>query len=208
MELTHGRLRATLIAGKIPVTEEAFVILKAGLTTIGHGYHIEKLVSEKPKTADLTSDFSRLHRACRTIVDVIDADQGGLGQIELILSDLGPGGRVLAVVEELRSLALPIETALAMLAQDKAIRKRRQNPETWFLLAAHDLFALIAGNPEPGVAGPLHRFTKYCAALIDARIAVPQSENSFRKRLTAALARRTGKIPVLPHIVFRGKNAS
>ena len=32
MERTHGRLRATLVTGKIPVTDEAFTILYAGLT--------------------------------------------------------------------------------------------------------------------------------------------------------------------------------
>jgi hypothetical protein len=72
-------------------------------------------------------------------------------------------------------------------------------------LSSHDLFGTITGNSEPGIAGPLHRFTKRCAALIDARIAVPESENSFQKRLTAALDRRTGKINVVPKVVFPGK---
>jgi hypothetical protein len=147
----------------------------------------------------------RLHKACRTIVDVIDTDLSDLGQIELILSDLWRGGQVLRLVEDLRSLSPQIEIALTMIAQDRAISKRGQNPETWFLLAAHDVFATITGNPDPGIAGPLHRFTNHCAALIDSRIAVPKSENSFQKRLTAALARRTGKISVLPRAVFPGK---
>ena len=82
MELTHGRLKATLIAGKILVTDEALAALNAGLSAIGHGYHIEKVVSGKPKTADLTRNFARLHKACRTIIDVSDADQSDLGQIE------------------------------------------------------------------------------------------------------------------------------
>src|SRR5712671_137557 len=122
MELTHGRLKAALIAGKIPVTDEALAILRAALSTIGRGY-----------------------------------------------------------------------------------QKRRQNPETWFFVAVHDLYCEITADHDPGVAGPLHRFTKHCAALIDARIVVPESENSFQKRLTAALARRTGKISVLPRIIFPGK---
>ena len=44
MELTHGRLRAALIAGKIPVTDEALTILRAGLVTITHGYHLNKVL--------------------------------------------------------------------------------------------------------------------------------------------------------------------
>jgi hypothetical protein len=69
----------------------------------------------------------------------------------------------------------------------------------------HDLFSKLTVNHEPGIAGPLHRFTKGCAALIDPGIVVPERENSFQKRLTAALARRTGKISVLPRVVFPGK---
>lgn len=205
MDLILGRLKATLIAGNIPVTDEALATLKAALSTIGHGYHIEKVFSGKPKTADLTRNLLRLHKACRTIVDVIDTDLSDLGQIELILSDLWRGRQVLRLVEDLRSLSPQIEIALTMIAQDRAISKRGQNPETWFLLAAHDVFATITGNPDPGIAGPLHRFTNHCAALIDSRIAVPKSENSFQKRLTAALARRTGKISVVPRAVFPGK---
>jgi hypothetical protein len=95
--------------------------------------------------------------------------------------------------------------AIIMAGQDQAIKPRRQNPVTWLFLAVHDLFSEITGEDEPGTAGPLHRFTKRCAALIDSEISVPENENSFHKRLTAALARRTGKIDVLPRIIFPGK---
>jgi hypothetical protein len=45
MEPTKGRLKAALVAGKIPVTDEAFKSLVAGLGAIGQGYHIEKAIS-------------------------------------------------------------------------------------------------------------------------------------------------------------------
>jgi hypothetical protein len=122
-----------------------------------------------------------------------------------MLSDLWRGSQVPRLAEDLRSLSEVIEILLVMAAQNGAIKKRQQDPETWFFLAAHDLFSEITGDPEPGIAGPLHRFTKSCAALIDAGIAVPESENSFQKRLTAALARRTGKINILPKVIFPGK---
>ena len=206
MELTHGRLKAALIAGKIPVTDEALAILRAGLSTIGRGYHIDKVISGMAKTdTELKKELSRLHVACRTVVDVLDADLSGLSQIGAMLSDPWRGSQVPRLVEELRLLSPQIEMALAMAAQEGTLKKRRQNPETWFFLAVHDLYSEITVDHEPGVAGPLHRFTKHCAALIDAGIAVPESENSFQKRLTAALARRTGKISVLPKIVFPGK---
>jgi hypothetical protein len=206
MKLTEGRLKATLIAGKIPVTEEALKTLIAGLSTIGQVYHIEKAIRESGKTdVELKTDLSRLDTACRTVVDILDADMTGLCQLEAILSDPWRGSQVPRLVEELRSLSSRIETALAMAKQDKSIKKRQQNPETWFLLAVHDLFSKIIDNPKPGIAGPLHRFTKHCAELIDAGITVPEGENSFQTRVNAALNRRTGKINVVPRLVFPGK---
>ena len=84
-------------------------------------------------------------------------------------------------------------------------KHQHMGQERPFFLAVHDLFSALTGNPDPGVAGPLHRFTGYCAALIDPDIIVPERENSFQKRLTAALARKTGKINVFPKIIFPGK---
>lgn len=206
MEPIHGRLRATLVAGKIPVTDEALTILSAGLSTIERGYYLEKAISRTAKTGtELKKDLSRLNMACRTVVDILDADLSGTWQIEVMLSDPWCGSQLPRLVEELRLLFPRIEMALDIPAQNGAKKKRRQDPETWFFLAVHDLFGMITVNREPGIAGPLHRFTKSCAALIDAGIVVPERENSFQKRLTAALARRTGKISVLPKVVFPGK---
>jgi hypothetical protein len=205
MELTLGRLKAALIAGKIPVTDEALVILRAGLVTITHGYHLNKVLRGIKTETELKRDLSRLYSACRTFVEVLDTDLSGLGQIESILSATWPGTQVARLVEELRLLSPRLEMAIIMAGQDQAIKPRRQNPVTWLFLAVHDLFSEITGEDEPGTAGPLHRFTKRCAALIDSEISVPENENSFHKRLTAALARRTGKIDVLPRIIFPGK---
>ena len=55
METTHGRLRAALVAGKMPVTDEALVILCAGLSGIGHGYKIDKRMSGKGKIPGLNA---------------------------------------------------------------------------------------------------------------------------------------------------------
>jgi hypothetical protein len=69
MELTRGRLRATLVAGKIPATDEAVTILSAGLNAIGQGYYIARFASRKVKTdTDLEKDLSRLYVACRTLL--------------------------------------------------------------------------------------------------------------------------------------------
>src|SRR5229473_1034325 len=120
MEPIHGRLRATLVAGKIPVTDEALTILSAGLSTIGRGYQIENAISETVKTdTELKKDLSRLHLACRTVVDVLDADLTGSCQIEVMLSDPWLGSQIPGLVEELRALCPRIETALAEAVQNR-----------------------------------------------------------------------------------------
>jgi hypothetical protein len=200
-----GRLKAALIAGKIDVTDKALEVLRAELTTIGHGYWINRCIGEAKTDTELKKDLSRLQTACRTVVEVFDADLSGAGQIEAMLSDPWRGSQVPRLVEELRSLSSRIETALAMAKQDGAIRKRQQDPETSFFLAVHDLFSRLTGNPEPWVAGPLHRFTRNCATLTHPSIVVPESENSFQKRLKAALARRTGKMSAHGNRDFPGK---
>jgi hypothetical protein len=205
MKLTHGRLKAALIAGKIPVTDQALAILRAGLATIGRGYHLNKVLRAVKTPTELRKELSRLCQACRTFVDVMDADLNGHGQIEALLSYTWHVGELARVVGDLRAVYPRLERAMIMVEQEQAKIPRRQNPATWFLLAVHDLFSEITGEAEPGIAGPLHRFTKRCAGLIDPGMDVPESENSFHKRLTAALARRTGKIDVLPRIFFPGK---
>lgn len=205
MQLTHGRLKAALIAGKIPVTDQALAVLQAGLVTIARGYHLNKVLRAVKTPSELRKELSRLYQACRTFLDVLDADLKGLGQFQALLSDIWQGGQLARVVGDLRAVYSRLEMAILMVEQEQAKITRRQNPATWFLLAVHDLFSEITGEAEPGTAGPLHRFTKRCAALIDPEIDVPESENSFHKRLTAALARRTGKIDVLPMIIFPGK---
>jgi hypothetical protein len=218
MELTHGRLKAALIAGKISVTDQALAFLQAGLVTIARGYHLSKVLRAAKTPTELRRELSRLYGACRTFLDVLDVDLNGLGQIEALLSDTWPEPRYFAgmlrmssrgqlarLVGDLRAIYPRLEMAMLMVEQEQVKIPRRQNPATWFLLAVHDLFSEITGEAVPGIAGPLHRFTKRCAALIDLEIDVPESENSFHKRLTAALARRTGKIHVLPTIIFPGK---
>jgi hypothetical protein len=106
MEPTHGRLRAALTAGKIPVTDKALAILSIGLGAIGQGYHIEKVISGTAKTDTvLKKDLSRLYAACRTVIDILDADLSGLCQIEVMLSDPWHGSQVPGLVNELRSLS-------------------------------------------------------------------------------------------------------
>jgi hypothetical protein len=77
-----------------------------------------------------------------------------LGQIEVLLSGAWRGKGFRHFLELLRSLSSRIEMVLTMLDQNTVIRKRRQDPETWFFLAVYDLFAILTGAAEPGIAGP------------------------------------------------------
>jgi hypothetical protein len=63
MELNRGRLKATLVAGRIRPTDEALATLSAGLSTISHGYHIERVISEGAKTEAERRKLSQLHAA-------------------------------------------------------------------------------------------------------------------------------------------------
>ena len=108
MELTLGRLKAALIAGKIPVTDEALAILRAGLDTITHGYHLNRVLKGIKTETELKKDLARLYLACRTFVDVLDTDLNkGLGQIEAMLSATWPGIQLVRLVEELRGCSIP-----------------------------------------------------------------------------------------------------
>jgi len=207
MEFQRGRLKATLIAGGIRPTDKALSILGEGLDAISLGYHVERVISSAKTKAALEKVLSQLHAAICTTIGILDADMNGLSQIEVLLSEALHGNGIGEFLEQLRSLSSHIEMVFRILAQKTARGRRRQNPETWLFLAAHELFAKLTDDEQPGIAGPLHRFTKHCAALIDQRIEVPESENSFQKRLTAALRRRTGKIDVTPRQVFPGKIA-
>ena len=114
MDLIYGRLRAALAAGKISVTEERLAALRAGLSTIGHGYRIEKAIRDAKTDTELKKELTRLFAACRTLVDVLDADLNGSCQIEATLADPWRGSQVPQLVEELRSLLPGLEMALAM----------------------------------------------------------------------------------------------
>ncbi len=87
MDFIYARLRATLVAGKIPVTDEALAILRAGLSTIAYRYRIDKAMRNAKTDIELKKELSRLNAACRTVVDVLDADLSGSGQIEATLLD-------------------------------------------------------------------------------------------------------------------------
>src|SRR3984893_12215759 len=202
MELTGGRVQATLVAGKILGTDEASAMLSGGLTTIGHGYQIEKAISETAKTdTEITKDFFRLHVACRTVFDVLGADLSGSGQIEAMLADPWRGSQVPRLFDELRSLSPRIEIALAMAAQDGA--KKAPAKSTILVVSGgarsfqRDDWKSSLESPGACIGSPKLRGADRPGHHR------PQRRELVSKRLTAAPARRTGKINVFPRAVFR-----
>ena len=124
MQLTHGRLKAALIAGKIPVTDQALTVLQAGLVTIARGYHLNKVLRAVKTPTELRKELSRLYQACRTFLDVLDADLKGLGQFQALLSDIWQGGQLARVVGDLRAVYSRLEMAILMVEQEQAKTRR------------------------------------------------------------------------------------
>ena len=63
MELSSSRLKATLIAGGISPTNETLRTLSAELSTIAHGYHIEKVISEAKTEAEMRKELFAASRS-------------------------------------------------------------------------------------------------------------------------------------------------
>ena len=62
---------------------------------IGHGYHIEKVISGEAKTdTEVRKELSKLDVAWRTVIDILDADLSGARQIEALLSDPWHGRQI------------------------------------------------------------------------------------------------------------------
>jgi hypothetical protein len=207
LEPTNGRLRAALATGKVPVTDAAIDALRTGLATVANGYRIEKAADAAKTTSELGKTLFELHASLRTVVRILTADLAGSGQIDALLSDgLWHRHRLQNYLHSTQSLLIDLDTACVVFSQERAVstvkKGRRQDLATWFMLAAHDLYSALTEDSDPGIAGPLHRFTQRCAELVSLDIVIPRNEGAFTGRLNAALRRRkTGKITVGPFAV-------
>ena len=129
MEQNHSRLRATLVAGNIPVTDETLSTLSAGLSTIGHGYQIEKVISGEARTeAQLGKELSRVGVAFRTAVDILDADLSGTGQIEALLCDPWRGSQIPRVLQRAAVAVLSDRTAFGYISAEQSYKETSAKP--------------------------------------------------------------------------------
>jgi hypothetical protein len=189
---------AALEAGDIPVTAEMVTALHAGLEQIGHAYRIEKTRTAAPSDAALRGTLLDLYGSLLRTADIISADLEGAAQIGAMLS-AGPWhhDRLRQYLDDTRGLLAdlgPFCHALAnkLAAQPRTVRHDQHLP-TQFMVAIHGLYCGLRGRS--GIGGPLHRFTRACAALVDPNLDIPQAEDSFCARLRAALKRNLKNQP-------------
>jgi hypothetical protein len=76
-----------------------------------------------------------------------------------------------------------VEYGIDFLKNEKEQRKvRRDDPETTLFMDLRDIYVGLGGKTGISDYGPLHRFAKTCAKLIDESIVLPQPQ-SLRKAL-------------------------
>jgi hypothetical protein len=196
----RSELSAILTAGNLAVSEETMTLLAIGLHTVAHTYRLMRVITNQPPPGTLADDCAKVQRAAQTIADILTADAARGGALEMTLSGFLPltGFDVQAFFEQIQRLAAAAEGVQLMHYRPP---RRQETPETWLFLALHDLFELIA-EKQPGIAGPLERFTRSSIEYLGFDIAVPTGDG-FRVRMYKALKRRDGKITVLPVIIPR-----
>jgi hypothetical protein len=124
------------------------------------------------------------------MADILTADAARGGPLDMVLSGFLPIGFAgKAFIANVRHLAAAAEGVRLMYYQSP---RRRETPETFLFLALHDLFELIAER-QPGIAGPLERFTRASIEYLGFDIVAPEG-NSFRLRVSEALTDRRVKI--------------
>jgi hypothetical protein len=208
MKSDEDWLRQALSEGNIPINDENIAALYIGIQNIIREYRIHKVATQKSAIGILVDDLSKIHKSAVVMASIFDAHLSSLFEIEIILA--GFGFDSIAFADQLHRLSNAAEQACFMAEAEAAktksdMRRHKQEPETWLFLALHDLYEELVGK-KPGIAGPLYRFTcEQCAPLISPDIAAPNTEDAFRKRMTAALRRRTGKITVFPRVIFPWK---
>jgi len=195
MELTDERLKKALAAGNIPVTEKALATLSEWVDRWGPVTFImaDRTGTSKSRT-DLKKELSKLCKTLQSTVDILNRDDGQLAArlFEKVSGDQAPSVSVslfsansrLQLIEQQCDLLIRARASLKRLQAAKVRSGAPEHENTWFLELTRRLFGKLTGKPKPGIAGPLHRFTKAVAKLIGAEAGmVPESYETFKKRL-------------------------
>jgi hypothetical protein len=189
--LDNEKLQAALVAAKIPVNDMTLGTLGTCLDTLRRHYPLHRAIGVAKSDIQLRDELERLCGALETAISVLEDDLAGTCQIEVLLTNSWRGSHIRLLLDELQTLRASVASVHQVSQRHGTPQTRSQTPETEIFLRLHSLFAELI-EAEPGIAGPLHRFTVHCAALIDPDIVVPP-EGSWRRRLCAALKRDSGK---------------
>jgi hypothetical protein len=190
-----------LAQSKLPPDQQTAFALVKGIEAIGRTYRVIKLGAAKPPNSRLLSAYRKIADLSSALAQIFEEDAADTEQLQTEFAiRFNIGTREFA--SSVRQVATLAEQTTTMLEVEldrmrTVLSRHREAPATWLFLALHDLYAELSGR-KPGIAGPLHRFTERCAALIDREIEVPPLE-PFRARIRAALRRRgADKISVFP----------
>jgi len=194
-ELTSpgGSVHGARIISGLCALKRQFWLMRAG-----------KMRRSRDKLAD---ECRRILEAAAVAADIIDMDLGESCELEVLLNSFGVD--TVKTTEVLHCLRDAAEQAFALLRTDEYIkslfpdaaievrpipqRPRIENDETWLFVELYHLYCAISRKTGVGndQGGPLYRFVKGCAALIDNEIQVSEPR-AFRACLRAALRRRKG----------------
>jgi hypothetical protein len=178
-----------LSAAKIVADKDTLAQLARRLNELGQQYrHIRFARTSHARRKELLDDLVRVAEAAASASGVLDADLGGLCEIESLLGafhcDVAAQTQLLHRLHDAADQAIRVlETA------HPRISANGEEPETWLFVQLYDLYKLLSGRKEISPGGPLDRFARKASALISRDIVVPAAD-SFYHRLRAALKRR------------------
>jgi hypothetical protein len=160
-EFSRAALEAAFVKGRIiPVGRDPIGQLGSRLRVLEQQYRARKAAPLQ----DLNAQLARLKEI---IPDLWD--------IEALVFAFDP--------EVISRLSRAVQRAIDFLEYEKEQRKRRgDDAETTLFIDLRNIYLGLGGKPGISDDGPLYRFAKACAELIDQSIILPQAQ-TLRKAL-------------------------
>jgi hypothetical protein len=168
-------LKTALKSENIPLKDDAIRRLDGALRAVAKRYRARKVT----RAQDLSGQLAILQATKTSLVDLLDT--------ELLLYAFEA-----ETASIIKRLSVAVQHASDFLENKRDQRRvRRDDTETTLFMDLRDVYVGLTGKTGISEDGPLHRFAKACAKLIDASIILPQTQ-SLRK----ALKRRAKR----PHV--------
>jgi hypothetical protein len=165
-EFDQEDLKATLEAGRLPVSDNNIRRLDGLLRALASQYRARKAAREQ----DLNGQLTRLGETKDFLASLWD--------VEAFFYAFDP--ETPTIIHRLSDAA---QQAIDFLKNQKRQRKvRGDDPETMLFMDLRDIYVGLTGNTGISDNGPLHRFAKVCTKIIDVSIVLPQPQ-TLRKAL-------------------------